>query len=202
MTSGAQFVNLHMTAPENKLGEIRTLIVPKNRRTPIRNSWSSIVEVLTKQLKLMVCMKTDKKLWKVFIKPSSETRDAQHLQKGCDFVSAFLKGFKYEDALAVVRIDGIYVNSFHIMDVKQTLRGDHMARAVGRICGAKGRIRMCIENATRTRIVVADETIHILGSNDRIAVARRAICDLILGAPPNKIFGKIRTHAARLDSSL
>ncbi|CAI2723695.1 unnamed protein product [Schistosoma spindalis] len=77
-----------------------------------------------------------------------------------------------------------------------------MARAVGRICGAKGRIRMCIENATRTRIVVADETIHILGSNDRIAVARRAICDLILGAPPNKIFGKIRTHAARLDSSL
>lgn len=70
----------------------------------------------------MVCMKTDKKLWKVFIKPSSETRDAQHLQKGCDFVSAFLKGFKYEDALAVVRIDGIYVNSFHIMDVKQTLR--------------------------------------------------------------------------------
>ncbi|VEL40729.1 unnamed protein product [Protopolystoma xenopodis] len=76
-----------------------------------------------------------------------------------------------------------------------------MARAVGRICGANGRIRMCIENATRTRIVVADQTIHLLGSNERIAVARRAICDLIMGAPPNKIFGKIRTHTARLDAA-
>lgn len=81
-------------------------------------------------------------------------------------------------------------------------QGDHMARAIGRICGAKGRIRMCVENATRTRIIVADETIHILGSNERIAVARRALCDLILGSPPNKIFGKIRTHAARLDAVL
>ncbi|TNN13882.1 RNA-binding protein isoform 2 [Schistosoma japonicum] len=111
-----------MTTPESKSCEIRSLIVPRNRRTPVRNSWASIVEVLTKQLKLMVCMKTDKKSWKIFIKPSLETRDAQHIQKGYDFVNAFLKGFKYEDALAVVRIDGIYVNSFHITDVKQTLK--------------------------------------------------------------------------------
>ncbi|CAH8641636.1 unnamed protein product [Dicrocoelium dendriticum] len=182
--------------------EVRTLIVPTSRRTPIRTVWAAMVEVLTKQLKLMVCLSTQGRAWKIFMKPSSETKDPLHLQKGYDFVSAFLRGFKYEDALAVVRIDGIYVESFHIMDVKQTLKGDHMARAVGRICGAKGRIRMCVENATRTRIVVANETIHILGSNERIAVARRAICDLILGAPPNKIFGKIRTHASRLDACL
>ncbi|KAA3681387.1 RNA-binding protein PNO1 [Paragonimus westermani] len=182
--------------------EVRTLIVPTTRRTPLRSIWSSMVEVLTKQLKLMVCLSTRTKAWRIFLKTSPETKDPIHLQKGYDFVHAFLKGFKYEDALAVVRIDGIYVESFHIMDVKQTLKGDHMARAVGRICGAKGRIRMCVENATRTRIVVADETIHILGSNERIAVARRSICDLILGAPPNKIFGKIRTHAARLDAAL
>ncbi|KER22510.1 hypothetical protein T265_09429 [Opisthorchis viverrini] len=182
--------------------QMRTLIVPFSRRTPIRSVWPSIVEVLTKQLKLMVCLSTRSKAWKVFIKPSPETKDPLYLQKGYDFVNAFLKGFKYEDALAVVRIDGIYVESFHIMDVKQTLKGDHMARAIGRICGAKGRIRMCVENATRTRIVVADEVIHILGTNERIAVARRAICDLILGAPPNKIFGKISTHAARLDAAL
>merc|ERR1712113_157347 len=182
--------------------EVRTILVPNNRRTPLKDIWNSIVEVLTKQLKLMVCIRTREKIWKIFVKTSPETKELQHLQKGCDFINAFLKGFKYEDALAVVRIGGIYVESFHIMDVKQTLKGDHVARAVGRICGAKGRIRMCVENATRTRIVVADETIHILGSNDRIAVARRAICDLILGAPPNKIFGKIRTHAARLDAAL
>ncbi|CAL8083827.1 unnamed protein product [Calicophoron daubneyi] len=186
----------------NPEAEVRTLIVPTCRRTPIRNVWASMVEVLTKQLKLMVCMSTRKKSWKIFLKASPETKDPTHLQKGYEFLNAFLKGFKYEDALAVVRINGIYAESFHIMDVKQTLKGDHMARAIGRICGAKGRIRMCVENATRTRIIVADETISILGSNERIAVARRAICDLILGAPPNKIFGKIRAHANRLDASL
>ncbi|VDQ05332.1 unnamed protein product, partial [Trichobilharzia regenti] len=91
----------HMSSTDSKLSEVRTLIVPKNRRTPVRSSWPSI------------------KTWKIFMKPSSETRDSQHLQKGCDFVNAFLKGFKYEDALAVVRIDGIYVDSFHIMDVNK-----------------------------------------------------------------------------------
>ncbi|TPP65491.1 Pre-rRNA-processing protein PNO1 [Fasciola gigantica] len=183
-------------------GDVRTVLIPVSRRTPTRSVWSSIVEVLTKQLKLMVCLSTRQKIWKIFVKASPETKDPLHLQKGVDFLHAYMKGFKYEDALAVVRIDGIYVESFHIMDVKQTLKGDHMARAIGRICGAKGRIRMCVENATRTRIIVADETIHILGSNERIAVARRALCDLILGTPPNKIFGKIRTHAARLDAVL
>lgn len=76
-----------------------------------------------------------------------------------------------------------------------------MPRAVGRICGANGRVRLSIENATRTRILVADQTIHILGSNERIAVARKAICNLIIGSPPNKIFGRIQSQAARLDST-
>ncbi|VDN10300.1 unnamed protein product [Dibothriocephalus latus] len=183
------------------MAEVRTVLVPQNRRAPLKESWKSIVEILTKQLKLMVCMKTAKKNWKVMLRNSPETTDPQFLQKGVDFVSAFVKGFALQDALAIVRIDGIYVESFHISDVRQRLRGDHVARAVGRICGANGRVRLSIENATRTRIVVADQTIHILGSNERIAVARKAICNLIIGSPPSKIFGRIQTQAARLDST-
>ncbi len=56
------------------------------------------------------------------IRTSPETKEAQHLQKGVDFVSAFVKGFALQDALAIVRIDGIYVESFHISDVSQRLR--------------------------------------------------------------------------------
>ena len=39
--------------------------------------------------------------------------------------------------------------------------------------------------------------IHILGSFKNIALARRAICNLILGSPPSKIYGNLRNIASR-----
>ena len=54
-----------------------------------------------------------------------------------------------------------------------------------------------IENVTKTRLVVADKRIHILGSFQNIQVARRAICALILGSPPAKVYGNMRNAAAR-----
>lgn len=70
----------------------------------------------------MVCVKTTSKQWKVMLRASPETTETQYLQKGVDFVSAYVKGFALQDALAIVRIDGIYVESFHVSDVRQRLR--------------------------------------------------------------------------------
>lgn len=58
--------------------------------------------------------------------------------------------------------------------------------------------RYAIENATRTRIVVADSHVHILGSFANIKLARDAICSLILGAPPGKVYNQLRNVARRL----
>jgi len=43
--------------------------------------------------------------------------------------------------------------------------------------------------------------IHILGSYQNIQNARTSICNLILGSPPSKVYGKLRTVAARTAES-
>ncbi|GFS31710.1 RNA-binding KH domain-containing protein [Actinidia rufa] len=134
---------------------------------------------------------------KVELKTRPDTPDISSLQKCADFVHAFMLGFDVVDAIALLRIDELYVESFEIKDVK-TLRGEHLSRAIGRLSGKGGKTKFAIENSTKTRIVIADTKIHLLGSFANIKVARDSLCSLILGSPAGKVYSKLRAVTARL----
>jgi len=61
-----------------------------------------------------------------------------------------------------------------------------------------GKTKHAIENATRVRIVVADSKVHILGAFSNIQVARDAVCALILGTPPGKVYNSMKSISARM----
>jgi len=174
--------------------EVRKIPVPSHRYSPLKENWLKIFEPIVEHLKLQV--RFNLKTRNVEVRTCKDTEDITNLQKAADFVRAFIFGFEVEDALALLRLDDLFIDSFEIQDVK-TLKGDHLARAIGRVAGKGGRTKYTIENVTKTRIVLADSKIHILGSYQNIAIARRALCNLILGSPPSKVYGTLRTVAAR-----
>ncbi|CEM30549.1 unnamed protein product [Vitrella brassicaformis CCMP3155] len=179
--------------------QIRRLLVPPHRYTPLRNAWLEMLQPLVDHMKLQVRMNTKRRC--VEIRTSPDTKDIGALQKGADFVKAFLLGFEVQDAIALLRLDDLFIESFEIKDVKR-LSGHHMSRAIGRISGKDGKTKYAVENATRTRIVLADQKIHILGSFNNIKLARDSICNLILGSPPGKVYNHLRTVAKRLQERL
>ncbi|GLI61454.1 hypothetical protein VaNZ11_003845 [Volvox africanus] len=178
--------------------EWRRVPVPQHRMKPLKASWMELYTPITQNLKLDMRMNLQTK--KVEIKTTPNTISPDALQKAADFVHAYLLGFEIRDAIALLRLDDLYVECFEIKDVK-TLRGEHLSRCIGRLAGKDGKTKFTIENATRTRIVLADTRIHILGSFQNIRVARDALCSLILGSPASKVYTKLRSTCARLNDS-
>ncbi|XP_053730633.1 RNA-binding protein PNO1 [Synchiropus splendidus] len=174
--------------------EMRKIAVPAHRYTPLKENWLKIFTPIVENLQLQV--RFNLKTRCVEIKTCQETRDIASLTKAADFVRAFVLGFQVEDALALVRLDELFLESFDVTDVKP-LKGDHLSRAIGRIAGKGGKTKFTIENVTKTRIVLAETKVHILGSFQNIKMARTAICNLILGSPPSKVYGNIRAVASR-----
>ena len=165
--------------------ETRKVLIPPHRMTPLKNCWTKIYPPLVEHLKLQVRMNLKSRA--VELRTSKFTTDSGALQKGEDFVKAFSLGFDVDDAIALLRLDDLYIETFEIKDVK-TLNGEHLGRAIGRIAGKDGKTKFAIENASRTRVVLADQKIHILGGFKNIHIAREAIVSLILGSPPVRLY--------------
>ncbi|XP_047338302.1 RNA-binding protein PNO1-like [Impatiens glandulifera] len=175
--------------------QFREVAVPRHRYTPMKNAWMDIYTPVYDQMHIDVCM--NMKARKIVLKTLADTPDVSNLQKCADFVRAFMLGFNVIDALALLRMDELYLDSFEIKDVK-TLRGEHISRAIARLIGKGGRTKTEIENSTKTRIVIADKKIHMLGSVSNMKVARHSLCSLILGSSTVNVSSKLRAVTARM----
>ena len=165
----------------------------------IKEKWMLIYTPIVEQCKLEVRMNLKSR--SIDIRICKETIDAGLLQKAEDFVRAIVLGFEVEDALALIRLDDIYLDGFEVKDVK-TLAGDNMSRCIGRMSGTHGRTKYTIENVTRTRVVIADTHLHIMGHVQNIRVAKDALVDLIRGSPGAKVVAKIRRVMNRVNEIL
>jgi len=179
--------------------QLRRVPVPPQRMTPLKAVWMALIQPLVEHMKLQVRMNTRRKA--VEIRNSDKTEDIGALQKGADYMKAFMLGFDQADAVALLRLDDLFIESFEVKDVKR-LSGDHLSRCIGRIAGKDGKTKYAIENATRTRISLCEDKIHILGSFTNIKLARDSICSLILGSAPGKVYTKLRTVSKRLQERI
>lgn len=183
------------TSPSALRIQSRKVPIPPHRMTPLKTSWPKIYPPLVEHLHLQVRMNIKSRA--VEMRTSKHTTDAGALQKGEDFVKAFTLGFDVDDAIALLRLDDLYIEAFEIKDVK-TLQGEHLGRAIGRIAGKDGKTKFAIENTSRTRVVLADQKVHILGGFANIRIAREAVVSLILGKPPGKVYGNLRSVSGRM----
>ncbi|KAL3893671.1 MAG: hypothetical protein SGPRY_014071 [Prymnesium sp.] len=175
--------------------DFRKIPVPPHRLSPLKKDWMKIYTPIVEHLKLDIRMNTRSRC--VELKTSAHTTDIDTLQKAADFIRAYFLGFEIVDALALLRVEDLFVDTFQVTDVK-ILKGDHLSRAIGRVAGKDGKCKFAIENATRTRIVLAESRVHILGSFSNIKVARDSICDLIMGSPISKVYTNLRNQTARM----
>ncbi|KAL3621756.1 hypothetical protein CASFOL_034416 [Castilleja foliolosa] len=179
--------------------QFRKVPVPPHRYTPLKKAWLEIYTPIYEEMKINIRMNL--KARRVELKTRPDTPDVSNLQKCADFVHAFTLGFDVIDAVALLRMDELFVESFEIKDVK-TLKGEHLSRAIGRLSGKGGKTKLAIENSTRTRIVIADSKIHIRGSFANIKVARDSLCSLTMGSPAAKVYSNLRLVSVPLAERL
>jgi len=187
-----------LTAAEQEQNASKTYTrvnVPQHRLTPLRNTWTQICEPVVSHLGLAIRYNQNLKVVEIMTTPNTIHSNA--IQKAHDFCRAFCLGFELRDAIALLRLDDLYIDSFELKDVRVVLTDDNLSRAIGRVAGHGGKTKFTIENATKTRIVIADTFIHILGSYQNIRVAKRALSRLIIGTPPGKIYNQMKNVAAR-----
>lgn len=99
-------------APDNR--EVRKVPVPSHRLTPLKEHWLKIYTPVVEHLRLDIRFNVKSRNVEIRNPVPDDEVGSQHLQKAADFVKAFVYGFEVEDALALIRLDNLFVESFEV----------------------------------------------------------------------------------------
>ena len=81
--------------------------------TPLKAQWPRIYPPLVEHLKLQVRMNVKRKA--VELRTSKHTTDPEAIQRGVDFLTAFVCGFDVDDAIALLRLDDLYIGMVYYL---------------------------------------------------------------------------------------
>lgn len=175
-----------------EFSNLKTIMIPLPivKVKPLKSVWLDIYEPLVNLLDLEVRMNLRN--------PSIDIRSDNdlNLERAKLFINAILKGFKPADSLLALKDENVSIVTFKISDVKH-LSKNSKERAIGRIIGTDGKMKNTIEDTTKCKILINDESITIFGLIDDIKNAKDSICRLIMGSKPNTISNRLKLISSK-----
>jgi len=130
----------------------------------------------------------------VYIVPGESLRPI-NVMRARQAIEAISLGFSPEEAMLLSNESYVY----DVIDLSDIARKkSDLPRIKSRLIGEDGRAKTTIEQATRTKIVVSDKVVGILGEYDNVMVARKALSMLIDGRKHGTVYNYLRREARAL----
>ena len=107
-------LNANQSSNLNVKQDYRRVLVPMNRMKALKENWTTIVKALVEHMKIQVKMNIKMKC--IEMRSSESTQEISAIQKCEEFLKAFLCGFDLQDAIAMLRLEDLYLETFEIKD--------------------------------------------------------------------------------------
>ena len=113
------------------------------------------------------------------------SKDAFLIFNAKEVVKAIARGFNPDIALLLLKVD----YSLELISLKDLAKNKNtLKRIKGRIIGTEGKTRRVIEEIMQCSVSVYGKTVGIVGRNEFVSIAKRAVEMIIEGSPHSSVY--------------
>ena len=125
-------------------------------------------------------------------------KDALMIFGAKEVVKAVGRGFNPEIALLLLKVD----YSLEIISLKDIAKNKNsLKRIKGRIIGSEGKTRRVIEELMQCSVSVYGKTISLIGRDENVSIAKRAVEMIIEGSPHSSVYRFLEKKRKDMKSS-